>query len=108
MNAIKFIQQHGVDKAREVLATCHGIPSYTFKVKVGHGYSACQSVDLSDLKRLVESIDLIMKVGGINSAKMILSDMDYDSVDWDEDQFSYCRLLEQAIADYESIGGEYV
>lgn len=96
MNAIQFIKDHGVEKASEVVATCHGIPYYTFKEKTEHGYSACKSVDLVDLKRLVESVELIEKLGGIESAKSYVPDQ-YKS-----------ERLKQAIADYESIGGEHV
>lgn len=56
MNAIQFIKDYGVDKAREVVATCHGIPYYTFKEKTERGYSSCKSVDLVDLKRLVDNL----------------------------------------------------
>ncbi len=73
--------------------------------ELSEAYKDGWCVDLSELKRLVESLDPIRKVGGIDNAKMILSDMDYDSVDWDEDQVSYYSFLKQAIADYESIYG---
>ena len=129
MNAIKFIQQHGVDKAREVVKGAPEFPvfgyctvtgSYIFKRANATAYYhnetnswseeyAIELILLEDLKLLVESVDLIRKVGGVSNAKLILSDMDYDSVDWDQEQFSYYMLLEQAIADYEAIyGGEHV
>ena len=100
MNATDFIKQHGVDKAREVVVTCHGIPYYTFKEKTEHGYSACKSVDLVDLKRLVESIYLVKEHYTLERAKKY-ADSPYTAPEIKE-------RLKQAIADYESIGGEHV
>ena len=101
MNAIKFIKEHGVEKARGVVAAYHGTPSYTFKEKTGRGYSACQSVELSDLKRLVESVDLVKRYGGIAEVKTLHQDEF-----WSERVF---ERLKQAIADYKDIfGGEHV
>lgn len=104
MNAIVFIQQYSIEKAREVVATYHGIPSYTFKEKTGRGYSACQSVDLSELKRLVKSVDLIGKYHSIDHAKN-----HYNNMREALNQYQYenkgiedlSNELEQAIADYE-------
>ena len=114
MNAIQFIKEHGVDKARDVVVTCHGIPYYTFKEKTEHGYSACKSVDLVDLKRLVESVDLIHANGGLNgtknTVKLFQSSLDiglYHGVEVVNAEDEIPRL-KQAIADYESIGGEHV
>ena len=118
MKAIQFIKDYGVDKAREVVATCHKIPNYTFKKKTERGYSSCKSVDLVDLKRLVESIDLINKLGGIEVAKEKLAygnsisamRLSYETTITDRDSTKqnvitgvYLEDLEQAIADYESI-----
>ncbi|WHP06863.1 hypothetical protein QLH32_05165 [Acinetobacter corruptisaponis] len=94
MNAINFIKQHGIDKAREVVATYHKIPNYTFKEKTERGYSSCKSVDLSDLKRLVESVDFINKFGGIGLAKAYDKEMGSHGFD---------PFFEKSIADYESI-----
>lgn len=93
MDATQFIKEHGIKKAREVVATYHGIPYYTFKEKTG-GYSACQSVDLSELKRLVESVDLVESLNGVETAKRYLEE-NMECPDF--------KLLKQAITDYESI-----
>ena len=93
MNAIQFVKEKGVDKAREVVATCHKIPNYTFKKKTERGYSSCKSVDISKLKRLVESVDLISSIGGIKFAKSFIA----------ATGSTMGSTLEQAIADYESI-----
>lgn len=53
--------------------------------------------DLSDLKRLVESLDLVSSLGGLKAARS----------EAHKDCFSYNQPLLAAIADYESIyGGE--
>ena len=173
MNAINFIKQHGIDKAREVVegapdktATHYvfrKIPSY-YSVEFQSWYhdgewwdSDCHTeqdlidsygedyvVNLSDLKnlianidsqiaikfikewgddyskkyialsesegnilpwelslkRLVESVDMLKRFGGIELSKEWI--LEYSS-------FPYRVELEQAIADYESIyGGEHV
>lgn len=128
MNAIQFIQQYGVYKAREVV---EGAPDktathYVFR-KISNYYSVefqswfhdgewwdsdCHTeqdlidsygldfvVSLSDLKRLVESVDLVKSYGGIINAK---HDVKYLDLDWDYDTPRVTRL-KQAIADYESI-----
>ena len=57
---------------------------------------------LSDLKRLVESLDLVKSYGGIINAK---HDVKYLDLDWDYDTPRVTRLR-QAIADYELIYSE--
>ena len=106
MNAVQFIKDHGIEKARGVVAAYHGTPSYTFKEKTGRGYSACQSVELSDLKRLVESVDLIDSLGGLELSKKESNNCRfYEYADMSHRSYA----IKQAIADYESIyGGEHV
>lgn len=76
MNAIKFIKDHGVDKAREVVS---GAPDWAsefcFESNEYINYSDTGSVSdcnlcvpIERLKRLVESVDIITKVGGIQEA----------------------------------------
>lgn len=114
MNAIKLIQQNGVDRAREVV---DGAPDWAFgydfidddyftgaDIQDGYSIDQCDGcVCISDLKRLVESVDLIAYHGGINEAKEFLkckSPNPKNNDGWNR--------FEQAIADYESIGGEHV
>ena len=106
MNAIQFIQQNGVEKAREVLSGApdwaifwitqgeYHISMLSFPNMVGH-----HSFLISDLKRLVESVDLVKSYGGIINAK---HDVKYLDLDWDYDTPRVTRL-KQAITDYESI-----
>lgn len=129
MNAINFIQQHGIEKAREVVEgaptlDCDFDPydsSYMSQVHQHEWemwkedikrWDVCEwDVDVSDyilvsdLKRLVESVDLIKSCGGIINAKYDVKHLD---LDWGYDTPRVTRL-KQAIADYESIyGGEHV
>ena len=106
MNATDFIKQHGVDKAREVVNVAPDRattvkPSLDFKHFM---YGICENATgayilLSDLKRLVESVDLVKSYGGIINAK---HDVKYLDLDWDYDTQRVTRL-KQAIADYESV-----
>ena len=115
MNAYQFIQQHGVDKAREAI-TDH--PRYAnfvwiYNERITYGVSGFNgATNLSELKHLVESVDSVKSYGGIINAKheLILLQKHLNNT------FGYVTIitsekienLEQAIADYESIGGEHV
>lgn len=129
MNAINFIKQHGVDKAREVLKNAHWE-----NIAYGNGNyysSSCSENDvmLEDLKRLVESVDLVNNCGGLAIAnkitfqKRLRNEKATHFIQHPENQKliqlfgrNQCKpeaaikfdLFEQAIADYESIGGEHV
>lgn len=135
MNSISFIQQQGIDKAREVV---RGAPDgcthyrllscgarYTKNVSISKCYiwngimwRTCSAPNLvftsdvihsiSDLKCLVESIDLIGKYHSIDHAKnhynnMIdaLNQYQYEKKDIED----LSKELEQAIANYELIYG---
>lgn len=126
MNAIKFIQENGVEKAREVLRgspalECYFIPKYQqyFVDKYGFVYvlgmfgyftpSLSMTIEMlkehgfkiSDLKRLVESVTTIEKFGGIDEARRIANSSLYFTADRER--------MHKSIADYEQIfGGEHV
>ena len=81
MNAIQFIKEHGVDKAREVIDGAPEFPvfgycaltgSYIFKRKDATAYYhnetnswseeyAIELISLEELKRLVDDIDLLIE-----------------------------------------------
>lgn len=116
MNAINFIKQHGVDKAREVVElapqgathlsddTRHYVNA-EFKPLPNHIKEELPKlVVIDDLKRLVESVDLVKSYGGVINAQ---HEIKYLDLDWDYDSPRVVRL-KQAIADYEAIGGEHV
>ena len=97
MNAIQFIKEKGVDKAREVI---DGAPdlwtTYTTAGVLG-GYIRCSGsagqdeVSISDLKRLVESVDLVESYGGVGLLEYQVRCLGQELSD----------ALKQAIADYE-------
>ncbi len=119
MNAIKFIQDNGVDKAREVVEGAPGFPvfgyctltgNYIFKRSNATAYYhnetnswsedyAIELILLEDLKRLVESVDLVESWGGIEDLKL------YDLSHCKNRPESAGYKLLKAIADYESIYG---
>ncbi|UMO77833.1 hypothetical protein Cato_09 [Acinetobacter phage Cato] len=107
MKPEQYIREYGVDKAMEVV---EGAPDRATTVKPSLDfkhfmYGICEEAGgayilLSDLKRLVESVDMLKRFGGIELSKEWI--LEYSS-------FPYRVELEQAIADYESIyGGEHV
>lgn len=112
MNAINFIKQHGVDKAREVVskhAECYMPEVFKYWSEQLQDYVLAPkyaSFLVSDLKRLVESVDLIKKHGGLFSTKCQL-DKGGSDYEWYGENGDYGLTdlgdLEQAIADYESI-----
>ncbi|ARG16344.1 TPA: hypothetical protein JIZ13_03710 [Acinetobacter nosocomialis] len=93
MQAQQFIKDHGLERAREVVAS--GADSFTFVLNNGIR-RIYKSVSVTSLKRLVESVDLVNKHGGIYNIKfnvLLLKN-------------GLPERLKQAIADYESIYGE--
>ena len=136
MNAIQFIQQNGVDKAREVVKGAPEWAIFWISRNQYHGsvitfpnMTDHYSVDLVELKRLVESVDMINRCGGLVIAKKITfqkrlrNEKATHFIQHPENQkliqlFGRNQrkpeaaikfdLFEQAIADYEAIGGEHV
>ena len=104
MNAIQFIKEHGVEKARKVIDGapylnseethfCAEVFVYTDGFD-DDGY--CQHcVDISDLKRLVESADLVNLKGGVKKLKKEADCLFHNEVE------GIALRYEQAIADYE-------
>ncbi len=89
-----FIREQGLDKAREVVST--GSDTYVFKPE---GKKKYVHLSIADLKRLVESVDLVESWGGIEDLK--LHDLSHCK---DKPESAGYKLL-KAIADYESIYG---
>ncbi|MFW1995192.1 hypothetical protein ACG904_09575 [Acinetobacter guillouiae] len=97
---IKFIQRQGFDGAKDIIQSAH--TDMTHVTNDGRMFVNCEVpgfgneiinqlkdlVLISDIKRLVESWELVNKHGGIDHAKTYS-----------------CRVLEQAIVDVESVGG---
>ena len=104
MNAIKFIQDNGVDKAREVVegapegSTCYVFWTGKFRYineltceiyseKLGGWCEANIMVlnlknPLSELKRLVESVDIISKFDSVQEAKDAISNSPDGATDY--------------------------
>ena len=109
MNAINFIKQHGVEKAREVVECAPDLAEYYSTIDGEYYRIELHAVNLRHLKRLVESVDLINANGGLNGTKntitLFQSSLDlglYHGVDGVDAEVEIPRL-KQAIADYEAI-----
>lgn len=103
MNAIKFIQDNGVEKAREVVEGApEGFKGYNDVInKYTRGVWFSRDVLLSDIKRLVESVYLVKEHNTLDRA------IEYANSQYTAPEIKVCLL--DAIADYRSIyGGEHV
>ena len=104
MNAIQFIKEHGVAKVRKVI---DGAPEWAMSINFNNGmyYSRMEhkkgDTFLYDIKRLVESVDLIGEYGGLYGAIDFISG--YTEEQLAKPIYSPMLRLKQAIADYESI-----
>lgn len=98
--AIKFIQDHGIDRAR---CAIEDHPRYANFVRIYNerttygvsGFSG--ATNLADLKRLVESVDLVNLKGGVKKLKKEADCLFHNDVE------GVALRYEQAIADYEEI-----
>lgn len=98
MNAIEFIKEHDIDKARELLARLHklGCPDdMQITVINGMWHRTANGFTYPELKRLVESVYLVKEHYTLDRAK-IYAASPYTAPEIKE-------RLEQAIADYEAI-----
>lgn len=123
MNAIKFIKEHGVEMAREVV---EGAPEGSTHIRDSYGFIAylkdgdrreryhentwlitliwLLNYLLSDLKRLVESVELVEHFGNdLVGAKQLLEfSKDCKTIELSGSVITVERL-KQAVADYEAI-----
>ncbi|MFX5187415.1 hypothetical protein ABTC69_17870 [Acinetobacter baumannii] len=102
MKPEQFIREYGVDKARDLLDQLHklGCPD-DMKITVINGMwqRTSNGFTYPELKRLVESVDLVESWGGIEDLKL------YDLSHCKDKPESAGYKLLHAIADYESIYG---
>ena len=133
MNAINFIKQHGVEKARDVVERVpeSGQPLYFNTVNSIYFFTGyrnryfvngvwgneddhpsmyeydIKAVSIADLKRLIGSVELIKCFGDLEQAKSWLSDLEDNCpfvLKVDTcDNPFYKRELKQDIANYEAI-----
>ena len=107
MNAIQFIKEKGVDKAREVVskhAECYMPEVFKYWSEQLQDYVLAPKYAaslVSDLKRLVESVDLIGEYGGLYGAIDFISG--YTEEQLAKPVYSPMLRIKQAIADYELI-----
>ncbi|WP_288384265.1 hypothetical protein [uncultured Acinetobacter sp.] len=105
MKATDLIINHGIDYARDIIRQA---PSNATMWNEGFEFRCGQSatkiskedrekyfVNMADIKRLVESIDIVNSIGGIKFAK------DFLRITGSTSQ----HTLEQAVADYDSVYG---
>ncbi|MEB3805665.1 hypothetical protein EA702_10680 [Acinetobacter baumannii] len=112
MKPEQFIREFGVEKARDVVeGSPDGHKGYNDVInQYTRGVWFSRDVMLSDLKRLVESLDLVEKLGGYGKCKFYMTGMKLnkcDSVKCPKTGLIVSRAaLEIAINDYrESIYG---
>ncbi|EPL5039075.1 hypothetical protein [Acinetobacter baumannii] len=109
MKATQFIKDHGLEKARGVVeGWIDRNFDDSFNIRDGvycnlpfEPTDDCETLGLFELKRLVESVDLVNKVGGIENAKTFDEMSIYCISHWTD-----LERLTKSIADYESIYGE--
>ncbi|MCG6649629.1 hypothetical protein GHT87_04055 [Acinetobacter baumannii] len=104
MKPEQFIREYGVDKARDLLDQLHklGCPD-DMKITVINGMwqRTSNGFTYPELKRLVESVEIIQFWHGIEWCKGLVEDYKEEPIHKE----SYGHRIIQAIADYESIYG---
>lgn len=104
MKPEQFIREYGVEKARDLLDQLHklGCPD-DMKITVINGMwqRTSNGFTYPDLKRLVESVEIIQFWHGIEWCKGLVEDYKEEPIHKE----SYGHRIIQAIADYESIYG---
>lgn len=101
MNAIQFIKEHGVEKAREVVEGAPDLAEYYSTIDGEYYRIELHAVNLRHLKRLVESVYLVKEHHTLDRA------IEYANSQYTAPEIKVCLL--DAIADYRSIyGGEHV
>lgn len=97
MNAIQFMQKHGIEKARKAVEGAPDLAEYYSTIDGKYYRIEINAVNLKQLKRLVESVDLVNLKGGVKKLKKEADCLFHNDVE------GVALLYEQAIADYESI-----
>jgi hypothetical protein len=101
MNAIQFIKEQGVEKAREVVNGAPELAEYYSTIDGEYYRIEINAVNLKQLKRLVKSVYLVKEHHTLDRA------IEYANSQYTAPEIKVCLL--DAIADYRSIyGGEHV
>lgn len=102
MNAVEFVKKHGWEKAVEVIKNRPPMNSARYRPsdnKYSSTLSSGQAVCTVQLKRLVESWELVESWGGLEDAKL------YDLSPCEKKPESAGYKLKKAITDVERVGG---
>ena len=103
MNAIQFIKEHGVEKAREVVECAPDLAEYYSAIDGEYYRIEINAVNLKQLKRLVESVDMVREYGGISMAKRQCACFTNACTSVGVKPSPGLSALQQAIADYKAI-----
>lgn len=112
MNAIQFIKENGVEKAREVVSgapegathlsddACHYVNADFKPLPNRIKEQLPELIVIDDIERMVKSVDLVESLGGLELSKKESNDCGfYEYADMSHRSYA----IKQAIADYESI-----
>ncbi|EOG4087997.1 hypothetical protein ACLB0G_002208 [Acinetobacter baumannii] len=100
MKAIEFIKEHGIEKARFVIGSAEVGGVVTPKIL--------------DLKKLVQSLELIEQIGGVEVAKgkVFIADFnDFKMINFligNKDFVVHIKRVQEAIADHEAVNGNEI
>lgn len=103
MNAHNFVAEHGVKKAKAVLDLAPKNSNYKYySIDIGnnnsgwHVHYRANCIKLKELKPVVDSVELIRKLGGLIAARSALAVLEFETG-------TYPERLKQAIKDVELI-----
>ncbi|HAV6047509.1 TPA: hypothetical protein JI284_19910 [Acinetobacter baumannii] len=100
MNAVEFMKEHGIEKARFVIGSAEVGGVVTPKIL--------------DLKKLVQSLELIEQIGGVEVAKgkVFIADFnDFKMIKFligNKDFVVHLKRVQEAIADHEAVNGNEI
>ncbi|AXX39874.1 hypothetical protein [Acinetobacter baumannii] len=100
MNEVEFMKEHGIEKARFVIGSAEVGGVVTPKIL--------------DLKKLVQSLELIEQIGGVEVAKgkVFIADFnDFKMIKFligNKDFVVHIKRVQEAIADHEAVNGNEI
>lgn len=100
MNAVEFMKEHGIEKARFVIGSAEVGGVVTPKIL--------------DLKKLAQSLELIEQIGGVEVAKgkVFIADFnDFKMIKFligNKDFVVHIKRVQEAIADHEAVNGNEI
>ncbi|MDH2583230.1 hypothetical protein QDT40_15625 [Acinetobacter baumannii] len=97
MNAVEFMKEHGIEKARFVIGCAEVGGVVTPKIL--------------DIKKLVQSLELIEQIGGVEVAKGKVFIADFKMIKFligNKDFVVHIKRVQEAIADHEAVNGNEI